>query len=47
LTVKNGRTVYDLNGIARDDWDKLPANYGSQSDVPRSGGQRGAPAQKK
>ena len=24
LTIKNGRTVYDLNGITRDDWDKLP-----------------------
>jgi dihydroorotase len=43
LTVKNGRTVYDLNGIARDDWDKLPANYGSQSDGPP----RGAPQRKK
>jgi dihydroorotase len=38
LTIKNGRTVHDLNGITRDDWDKLPANYGSQSDAaPRSG----------
>jgi dihydroorotase len=24
LTIKNGRTVYDLNGITRDDWEKLP-----------------------
>jgi dihydroorotase len=24
LTIKNGRTVHDLNGITRDDWDKLP-----------------------
>lgn len=28
LTIKNGRAVYDLNGITRDDWDKLPPNYG-------------------
>ena len=30
LTIKNGRVVYDLNGITRDDWDKLPPNYGPQ-----------------
>jgi dihydroorotase len=23
LTIRNGRVVYDLNGITRDDWDKL------------------------
>jgi dihydroorotase len=32
LTVRNGRVVYDLNGISREDWDKLPANYKSQLD---------------
>ena len=35
LTIKNGRIVYDLNGLARDDWDKLPVNYGPQSDAPQ------------
>ena len=32
LTVKGGMVVWDLNGISREDWDKLPAGYGSQSD---------------
>jgi hypothetical protein len=32
--MKNGRVAYDLNGLSRDDWDKLPPNYGSQSEVP-------------
>jgi dihydroorotase len=27
LTVRNGKVVYDLNGISRPDWDKLPKNY--------------------
>jgi dihydroorotase len=27
LTVRNGKVVYDLNGITRTDWDKLPKNY--------------------
>jgi dihydroorotase len=26
-TVRNGKVVYDLNGITRMDWDKLPKNY--------------------
>ena len=43
LTVKDGRVVYDLNGITREDWDKLPANYGQQT-VGRRGG---SPKQKK
>jgi dihydroorotase len=47
LTIKNGRTVYDLNGITRDDWDKLPPDYGQQSDAPPRSGQRGAPQPKK
>jgi hypothetical protein len=25
--VRNGKVVYDLNGITRTDWDKLPKNY--------------------
>ncbi|MDQ6677928.1 MAG: amidohydrolase/deacetylase family metallohydrolase, partial [Acidobacteriota bacterium] len=32
LTVREGRVVYDLNAISREDWDKLPAKYGPQSD---------------
>jgi dihydroorotase len=32
LTVRNGRVVWDLNAITRDDWDKLPVRYGSQAD---------------
>ena len=27
LTVRNGKVVYDLNGISRTAWDKLPADY--------------------
>ena len=27
MTVRNGKVVYDLNGISRTDWDKLPKNY--------------------
>lgn len=34
LTIKGGRPVWDLNGIAYDDWDKLPPDYGSQSSIP-------------
>jgi dihydroorotase len=32
LTVRGGRVVWDLNGIARDDWNKL-GNYTSQGDT--------------
>lgn len=27
LTVRNGKVVYDLNGISRPDWEKLPKDY--------------------
>jgi dihydroorotase len=27
LTLRNGKVVYDLNGLSRPDWDKLPKNY--------------------
>lgn len=27
LTLRAGKVVYDLNGISRPDWDKLPADY--------------------
>jgi dihydroorotase len=32
MTVHDGLVVWDLNGISRQDWDKLPANYVSQGD---------------
>jgi dihydroorotase len=50
LTVRDGKVVYDLNGITREDWDKL-GNYGSQAD-PRwdgtlgGGGRRGRAGKK-
>jgi dihydroorotase len=46
LTIKSGRVVYDLNGISREDWDRLPPNYGSQGEVRRSGSS-GPPPRKK
>ena len=33
LTVHDGKVVYDLNGLSREDWTKLPANYGRQGDA--------------
>ncbi|HEY3739868.1 MAG TPA: amidohydrolase/deacetylase family metallohydrolase [Bryobacteraceae bacterium] len=30
LTLKDGRVMYDLNGLSRDRWDTLPKNYGNQ-----------------
>lgn len=27
MTVRNGKVVYDLNGISRPEWDKLPSDY--------------------
>jgi dihydroorotase len=32
LTLRNGRVVYDLNGITRPDWDTLPKNYTQTGD---------------
>ena len=32
LTVRNGKVVYDLNGITRPDWDTLPKDYGPTGD---------------
>jgi dihydroorotase len=32
LTLRDGKVVWDLNGMTRDDWDTLPANYGTQGD---------------
>ncbi|HET9320039.1 MAG TPA: amidohydrolase/deacetylase family metallohydrolase [Bryobacteraceae bacterium] len=33
LTVRDGKVVWDLNGITREDWDKLGPRYGAQGDV--------------
>ena len=33
LTVQKGRVVYDLNGITREDWNKLDKDYVSQGDT--------------
>ncbi|MGI8961918.1 MAG: amidohydrolase/deacetylase family metallohydrolase [Bryobacteraceae bacterium] len=44
LTIRNGKIMYDLNGISRPDWDKLPANYKEVGD-PRWDGLN--PAKKK
>ena len=30
LTVREGQVVWDLNGISRQDWDKLPKDYGTE-----------------
>jgi dihydroorotase len=32
LTIRAGKVVYDLNGITREDWDKLAAHYKAQRD---------------
>lgn len=32
LTVRDGKVVYDLNGITREDWDKLGPHYTAQGD---------------
>jgi dihydroorotase len=32
MTIVDGRLVYDLNGRAREDWDKLPSDYKRQGD---------------
>ncbi len=44
MTVKGGKIVYDLNGISRPDWKKLPPNYTAIGD-PRWDGLN--PAEKK
>jgi dihydroorotase len=33
LTVKDGKVVYDLNGISRPDWRSLPSTYGPIGDA--------------
>jgi dihydroorotase len=32
LTLREGKVVYDLNGMSADDWDKLPADYRGTGD---------------
>jgi dihydroorotase len=32
LTIKDGKVLYDLNGITRERWDKLPSDYKLQGD---------------
>jgi dihydroorotase len=32
LTVRNGKVVYDLNGITRQEWDQLDSRYKAQGD---------------
>jgi dihydroorotase len=32
LTLRDGRIVYDLNGLSRERWDKLPSKYPRQGD---------------
>ena len=32
LTIRNGKIVYDLNGISRPDWKTLPKNYKAVGD---------------
>jgi dihydroorotase len=37
LTVRDGKVVYDLNGLARPDWNTLPKDYKTTSDPRWSG----------
>jgi dihydroorotase len=32
LTIRAGKVVYDLNGLTRQTWDKLPPHYKRQGD---------------
>ena len=33
LTIRNGKVVYDLNGVSRPDWQSLPKNYTRTGDA--------------
>jgi dihydroorotase len=33
LTLRDGKVVYDLNGITRPDWDTLPPDYRQTGDA--------------
>ncbi len=43
LTLLDGRVVWDLNGLTREDWNRLPRDYGRQGD-PRWDGTLGGSA---
>ena len=47
LTVRNGKVLYDLNGLTRERWDKLPPDYGRQSDPRWDGYHRPSPPKPK
>jgi dihydroorotase len=47
LTVRDGRVVYDLNGLTSERWDKLPPHYGPQGDRRWSGIGAAPPARAK
>jgi dihydroorotase len=33
MTLRDGRILYDLNGLARPDWETLPKGYRSTGDA--------------
>jgi dihydroorotase len=41
MTFRDGKVVYDLNGMARTDWDKLPKDYRATGDPRWDSGGRG------
>ena len=44
LTVKDGKVLYDLNGLTRERWDKLPKDYKTQGNPTWDGYVRVPPA---
>ena len=44
LTLRDGKVVYDLNGVSRPDWEKLPKDYGYTGDGRWDAGARQGPA---
>jgi dihydroorotase len=42
MTLLEGKIVYDLNGLARPNWDALPKDYGRTGDPRWEGGGRPA-----
>lgn len=47
MTLRNGRIVWDLNGLSRMDWDRLPKDYEQQGGVPWDGPRRAKSANRK
>ena len=43
MTLRDGKVVYDLNGLAREDWDKLPKGYRYTGDGRWDAGTRTGP----